>query len=91
MLSGIDLEGELMKVNCIEHECKKFVNVIGENPQTGEIVNEWDCADTWVPILMIENSKQQRGTSAAVESLRNEVANANSVINNMQPPKLMST
>jgi hypothetical protein len=28
----------------------------------------------WVPILLIENSAQQRSTAAAVESFRNEVA-----------------
>jgi hypothetical protein len=28
----------------------------------------------WVPILLVENSAQQRSTAAAVESFRNEVA-----------------
>lgn len=73
MLSGINLEGELIKVSCLENECRKYVNVVGTNPQTGETVNQWDCSDAWLPVLMVENSQQQRGTSAAVESLRNEV------------------
>ncbi len=30
-------------------------------------------AVTWLPVLMIENSQQQRQTGAAVESFRNEV------------------
>ena len=30
------------------------------------------CAVTWLPMLMIENSQQQRQTGAAVESFRNE-------------------
>jgi hypothetical protein len=28
---------------------------------------------TWLPVLLIENSQQQRSTGAAVESFRNEV------------------
>ena len=65
-----------MKKTCIKlyDRCPKWINVQGQNPQTGEAVNQWDCADAWVPILLIENSGQQRGTQAAVESLRNETA-----------------
>ena len=32
---------------------------------------------SWMPILMIENSQQQRSTGAAVESFRNEMVRAN--------------
>jgi len=42
------------------------------NPNTGEPVDEWQCAINFVPFLMIENSQQQRQTGAAVESFRNE-------------------
>ncbi len=31
----------------------------------------------WLPMLMIENSQQQRQTGAAVESFRNEMVKAN--------------
>jgi len=40
-------------------------------------IDEWGCAVTWMPIMTIENSQQQRHTSAAVESFRNEVVKAN--------------
>jgi len=33
----------------------------------------------WLPVLMIENSQQQRQTGAAVESFRNEMTKANEV------------
>lgn len=33
----------------------------------------------WLPVLMIENSQQQRHTGAAVESFRNEMVKANEV------------
>ena len=42
------------------------------NPNTGEEIDEWGCAVTWLPTLMIENSQQQRATGAAIESFRNE-------------------
>lgn len=49
----------------------------GHNPNTGKEVDEWSCAMTWIPILLIENSQQQRSTGAAVESFRNEMVKAN--------------
>lgn len=59
------------------HRCAWFVQLAGTNPNTGETIDERGCAMRWVPILLIENSQQQRSTSAAVESFRNEMVNAN--------------
>ena len=42
-------------------------------------MDENGCAMSWMPMLMIENSMQQRSTSAAVESFRNETVSANQV------------
>tara|TARA_R100000008_G_C3514257_1_gene130463 strand:+ start:187 stop:567 length:381 start_codon:yes stop_codon:yes gene_type:complete len=63
----------LIKKDCVELKCAWYCQVRGLNPQTGEEVDEWGCAITWAPMLMIENSQQQRATGAAVESFRNEV------------------
>ena len=70
------------KKKCISlyQNCPKWINVMGQNPQTGESVNQWDCADTWLPILLIENSQQQRQTGAAVESFRNAMVEANNQV-----------
>jgi len=57
--------------------CRFWVNVIGKDPQTGQEINNGDCAMAWTPILMIENSKVNRETGAAVESFRNEMVKAN--------------
>lgn len=62
---------------CKEFECSWYIQVQGINPQTGIPVDEWGCAVGWLPILLIENSQQQRSTGAAVESFRNEVVKAN--------------
>jgi len=61
---------------CKELGCAWFMKVAGKNPQSEEVVEEWGCAIAWLPILMIENSQQQRQTGAAVESFRNEMINA---------------
>lgn len=57
--------------------CRFWVTVHGIHPQTGETINNSDCAMCWTPVLMIENSKVNRETGAAVESFRNEMVNAN--------------
>jgi hypothetical protein len=67
----------LIKKDCIGLKCSWFMRVRGMNPNTGEDIDEWGCAVTWLPVMTIENSQQQRSTAAAVESFRNEVVKAN--------------
>lgn len=62
---------------CKQLECAWFLQVRGNNPNTGDSVDEWGCAIAWLPVLLIENSKQQRQTGAAVESFRNEMVKSN--------------
>lgn len=62
---------------CRQLECAWFLKIRGANPNTGEDVDDWGCAMSWLPILLIENSQQQRSTGAAVESFRNEMVKAN--------------
>lgn len=62
---------------CKQLECAWFLQIQGTNPNTGQEINEWGCAISWLPILTIENSQQQRQTGAAVESFRNEMVKAN--------------
>lgn len=67
---GAIRNGELVK-------CRFWINVIGKDPQTGQEINNGDCAMAWTPVLLIENSKVNRETGAAVESFRNEMVKAN--------------
>jgi hypothetical protein len=67
----------LVKKDCLGVQCSWFTQVRGTNPNTGKEVDEWACAIAWMPILLIENSQQQRSTGTAVESFRNEMVNAN--------------
>lgn len=63
----------LIRKPCLKHGCEYYVSIRGRNPQTGEEVDGWDCVNKWIPLLLIENSQQQRQTGAAVESFRNEM------------------
>ncbi len=67
----------LLKKDCVQMQCAWFTQLRGKNPQTGAEVDEWGCAVTWLPMLLIENSQQQRQTGAAVESFRNEMVKSN--------------
>lgn len=67
----------LIKEDCKGLGCSWFVQLRGNNPQTGEPVDEWGCSVTWLPMLLIENSQMQRQTGSAVESFRNEMVRAN--------------
>ena len=59
------------------HRCVCLTKLAGTNPNTGEKMDEEGCAMSFLPILLVENSMQQRSTSAAVESFRNETVQAN--------------
>jgi hypothetical protein len=64
---------------CRQLECAWFLKIAGKNPNTGEDLEDWGCSMSWLPILLIENSQQQRSTGAAVESFRNEMVKNNEV------------
>ena len=62
---------------CRQLECAWFMKIRGKDPQSEKEIDEWGCSMAWLPVLMIENSQQQRQTGAAVESFRNEIVKAN--------------
>ena len=64
---------------CRQLDCAWFMKIRGNNPNTGEELDDYGCSMAWLPVLMIENSQQQRQTGAAVESFRNEMVKANDV------------
>lgn len=67
----------LIKKDCVEKKCSWYMHIRGMDPNTGKDVDHWGCAVSWMPMLLIENSQQQRSTSSAVESFRNEMVKAN--------------
>lgn len=67
----------LLKKKCIGLKCMWFTKLEGTDTNTGKPVDEYACATSWIPMLLVENSGMQRATGAAVESFRNEMVKAN--------------
>lgn len=67
----------LLKKKCIGLDCSWLTRIQGVDKNTGNQVDEYQCAIAWLPMLLVENSGQQRQTGAAVESFRNEMVKAN--------------
>jgi hypothetical protein len=55
------------------HTCPWWTRMVGKNPQSEEIVDNWHCAIAILPLLLVENAMVGRQTGAAVETMRNDV------------------
>ena len=55
------------------HKCPWFTRIMGKHPQSEEMVDNWHCAISVLPLLLVDNTQVNRGTHAAVESMRNDV------------------
>jgi len=53
--------------------CAWYTLVIGKDPQTNEEVNERRCAMAWQTSLSLEAMRLHRGSTAAIESMRNNI------------------
>jgi hypothetical protein len=60
-------------VSKVCHTCPFYTQIRGIDPNTGNPVDNWQCAIAWLPMLLIENSQQSRQAGAAVESMRNAI------------------
>jgi hypothetical protein len=69
----------LIKKDCVGLTCAWYTHVQGHDVNSGNQVDSFECAISWLPLLLIENSGQQRQTGAAVESFRNEMVKSNEV------------
>jgi hypothetical protein len=61
-----------LKGQCVKHKCIKWVKIIGLHPQTGQQVDQEACADAWLPIILVDLSKQLVQVQASIQSHRNE-------------------
>jgi hypothetical protein len=73
----------LLRKPCIEHDCAWWTTIRGYDTNTGKELDQQLCIVSSMPFLLIENSAQQRSTGAAVESMRNEMANRTDVTNTL--------
>ncbi|WP_298410539.1 hypothetical protein [Janthinobacterium sp.] len=66
----------LIKKDCVGLKCSWFTLVRGSHPQSGAEVDEWACAVTWLPVLLISTAQEVRQGAAATENFRNEMVAA---------------
>lgn len=52
----------------LNRDCPKWMMFQGQNPNTGEAVAEWACADRWLPFLLADLNRRMIGVQAAVET-----------------------
>lgn len=80
-------------VSKVCHKCPLYVQLRGTDMNTGKEVDQWGCSFSFLPMLLVENSGQQRQTGAAVESFRNEMTKSNAAMGtlllNRRDPKLI--
>lgn len=69
----------ILRKECVGLKCAWFTKVEGYDINSGKHIDEWNCAMTFIPMLLIENSGMSRQTGAAVESFRNEMVKSNEV------------
>ena len=69
----------LIKKKCVGHKCAWYTLVRGTNPNTGQEIDEWKCAVSWMPMMAVEIAQKSNQTGAAVESFRNEGVQANQI------------
>lgn len=63
------------KGKCKQTECKFWIHLLGKNPQGTDTIDTFDCAISFLPILLVENAQMARQNAAAIESTRNVIAN----------------
>ena len=61
----------LVQGTCKQFDCLWWTHLRGMHPQTGQELDEYDCAVRWLPLLLIEGAKETRQAAAAIESFRN--------------------
>jgi hypothetical protein len=54
-------------------KCPWWKQIRGRDVNTGSQVDQWDCAISFLPMLMIEAAAQARSGAAATESFRNDM------------------
>jgi len=68
----------------MEHGCTHYVQLLGNDPQTGEAVNNWLCVDLARITIALESSNEIRQLAAAIESFRNEMVGQKLIIDLQQ-------
>ncbi len=57
----------------LRDKCPKWVKLTGKHPQSEVVIEEWACADSWEPILLVELSQRMNAQGDAIQLLRQEI------------------
>ena len=71
--------------------CAWYTKVMGKDPQSTEDIENWACAISWMPTMMVEMSQTNRGQTAALESFRNETVKGQAEFNSLVKQKIAIT
>ncbi len=71
------------------HRCAWYTNIKGKDPQSEEIIDKWECAIAFMPMLQIEMAQTNRGQTNALCSFRDEMIKTNEQALAIQSAKLM--
>ncbi len=55
-------------------KCRWWQHLAGKDPQSEKMIDQFDCAIAWMPIVSIEGAQMSRQTGASVDKVANEVA-----------------
>lgn len=66
----------LIKKDCVGLQCNWYMHLQGTNPNTGQEVDEYACSIAWIPLLLIENSRQHLNTNTVMNSFKNDLVQA---------------
>lgn len=53
-------------------QCRWWTHVAGKDPQSEKVIDHYDCAMAWVPVVILEASQMTRHMTATTQEFRNE-------------------
>lgn len=69
---------------CRKEKCTKYINVVGREPQSGELINQWGCVDNFNIYLLMELAGEMRQATASTQQVRNEMAKGMAAATSLQ-------
>ena len=67
----------------VQCKCQLWMQLNGMNPQTGEQIAKWGCADSFLPLLTIELIRKTDEVGGSVDSFRNTYQQEENINRNM--------
>lgn len=56
----------------IRKQCRLWTHVAGKDPQSEKVIDHYDCALAWGPVIGLEQSQMTRQNTATMQEFRNE-------------------